>query len=75
MLNTNQQADSPACFTGNPIDDCWRCDPNWAADRHRLADCGLGFGQKAMGGRGGRMYVVTDHSDRDAVNPKPGTLR
>lgn len=75
MLSTNEHADSSPCFTGNPIDDCWRCDPNWAADRQRLADCGIGFGQKAMGGRGGQMYVVTDPSDRDAVNPKPGTLR
>ncbi|KAJ8432615.1 hypothetical protein Cgig2_032896 [Carnegiea gigantea] len=28
-----------------------------------------------MGSRGGRLYVVTDSSDDDPVNPKPGTLR
>ncbi|EYU32427.1 hypothetical protein ABFS82_06G163100 [Erythranthe guttata] len=63
------------CLTGNPIDDCWRCDPDWAANRQRLADCGIGFGRGALGGKGGRFYVVTDSSDRDAANPTPGTLR
>ncbi|KAG2726631.1 hypothetical protein I3843_01G118700 [Carya illinoinensis] len=64
-----------SCGTGNPIDDCWRCDPNWHRNRKRLADCGIGFGRNAIGGRDGRFYVVTDSSDNDAVNPKPGTLR
>ena len=63
------------CLTGNPIDDCWRCDPDWQKDRQRLADCGIGFGQYAFGGKGGEFYVVTDPSDDDAVNPRPGTLR
>lgn len=63
------------CLTGNPIDDCWKCDPNWANNRQHLADCGIGFGQAAMGGKGGQIYVVTDSSDRDTVNPTPGTLR
>ncbi|XP_071713659.1 probable pectate lyase 5 [Rutidosis leptorrhynchoides] len=63
------------CFTGNPIDDCWRCDPNWFNDRQRLADCSIGFGQFALGGKGGQYYVITDSSDNDAVNPIPGTLR
>ncbi|KAF3777139.1 putative pectate lyase 22 [Nymphaea thermarum] len=22
-----------SCMTGNPIDDCWRCDPNWARNQ------------------------------------------
>ncbi|XP_030450851.1 probable pectate lyase 13 [Syzygium oleosum] len=66
---------SSSCGTGNPIDDCWRCDPNWASNRQRLADCGIGFGQSALGGRDGRIYVVTDSSDLDVVNPTPGTLR
>ncbi|MQM15652.1 hypothetical protein Taro_048605 [Colocasia esculenta] len=70
-----ERKDSSSCLTGNPIDDCWRCDSNWQADRQRLADCGIGFGRDALGGKGGRMYVVTDSSDGDAVNPKPGTLR
>jgi pectate lyase len=64
-----------SCGTGNPIDDCWRCDPGWHNNRQRLADCGIGFGRNALGGRDGRIYVVTDSSDNDAVNPKPGTLR
>ncbi|XXG53207.1 hypothetical protein AAC387_Pa03g1342 [Persea americana] len=66
---------SSSCLTGNPIDDCWRCNPNWQANRQRLADCGIGFGAHALGGRNGQIYVVTDSSDRDPVNPTPGTLR
>jgi pectate lyase len=64
-----------SCGTGNPIDDCWRCDPNWAKNRQRLADCAIGFGKKAIGGRNGAIYVVTDSGDDDPVNPRPGTLR
>ncbi|KAH6809903.1 Pectate lyase family protein [Perilla frutescens var. frutescens] len=63
-----------SCGTGNPIDDCWRCDPNWEKNRQRLADCAIGFGKHAIGGRDGKIYVVTDPGD-NAVNPKPGTLR
>nr|CAD1843996.1 unnamed protein product [Ananas comosus var. bracteatus] len=58
-----------SCGTGNPIDDCWRCDPQWHHHRKRLADCGIGFGRNAVGGRNGRFYVVTDPSDDDPVNP------
>ncbi|VFQ86296.1 unnamed protein product [Cuscuta campestris] len=64
-----------SCATGNPIDDCWRCDPNWQKNRKRLADCAIGFGRNAIGGRDGAMYVVTDPTDDDPVSPKPGTLR
>lgn len=71
----SQSDQSSSCVTGNPIDDCWRCDPNWEADRQRLADCAIGFGQYALGGKGGQIYVVTDSSDHDAVTPRPGTLR
>lgn len=74
MLSTTVN-DQSQCLTGNPIDDCWKCDPNWANERQHLADCGIGFGQNAMGGKGGRIYVVTDSSDHDTVNPIPGTLR
>ncbi|GLJ32820.1 hypothetical protein SUGI_0660970 [Cryptomeria japonica] len=63
-----------SCGTGNPIDDCWRCDPNWERNRKRLADCGVGFGRNAVGGKNGRFYVVTSSGD-DPVNPPPGTLR
>ncbi|KAL5569436.1 hypothetical protein UlMin_026011 [Ulmus minor] len=63
------------CGSGNPIDDCWRCDPNWQANRQRLADCGIGFGQDTMGGKGGQIYIVTDSSDGNPAQPIPGTLR
>ncbi|CAI9773811.1 unnamed protein product [Fraxinus pennsylvanica] len=64
-----------SCNTGNPIDDCWRCDANWEENRQKLADCAIGFGKNAIGGRDGKIYVVTDSGDYDVVNPKPGTLR
>lgn len=63
-----------SCATGNPIDDCWRCDPDWERNRKRLADCGIGFGRDAIGGKNGKVYVVTDPRD-DPVNPSNGTLR
>ncbi|KAL2905410.1 putative pectate lyase 3 [Bienertia sinuspersici] len=63
------------CTFYNPIDACWRCRPNWAQNRKRLAKCALGFGKGTIGGMVGRGYVVTDPSDDDLVNPKPGTLR
>ncbi|XP_058081153.1 probable pectate lyase 5 [Magnolia sinica] len=66
---------SSSCLTGNPIDDCWRCDPNWQSSRQRLADCGIGFSQNALGGKNGQVYIVTDSSDHDPVNPTPETLR
>lgn len=75
MLDINQEDKSSTCLTGNPIDDCWSCEPNWHLNRQRLADCAIGFGQYALGGKGGQIYVVTDSSDHDAVNPTPGTLR
>lgn len=58
----------------NGIDACWRGDPAWAADRMKLADCGIGFGGNATGGKGGEYYIVTDPSD-DPVSPVQGTLR
>ncbi|KAM5581826.1 pectate lyase [Rosa sericea] len=64
-----------SCGSGNPIDDCWRCDPNWEQNRQRLADCAIGFGKDAIGGRNGRIYVVSDSGDDDPVNPRPGTIR
>lgn len=64
-----------SCGTGNPIDDCWRCDPQWQLHRKRLANCAIGFGRNAVGGRDGRYYVVSDPGDDDPVNPRPGTLR
>lgn len=64
-----------ACETTNPIDQCWRCDPNWAHDRKKLAHCALGFGHGTTGGKEGEIYVVTNPADDDLLNPKPGTLR
>ncbi|XP_010533796.1 PREDICTED: putative pectate lyase 2 [Tarenaya hassleriana] len=58
----------------NPIDSCWRRNPNWAANRRALANCAVGFGKAAVGGKYGSIYIVTNPSD-DAENPKPGTLR
>ncbi|CAK9142991.1 unnamed protein product [Ilex paraguariensis] len=75
MLSYSTSDQSTTCPTGNPIDDCWRCDSNWQLNRQRLADCSIGFGQYALGGKGGRYYVVTDSSDHDVVTPTPGTLR
>ena len=63
------------CMATNPIDRCWRCDPNWANNRQKLADCVQGFGRNTRGGKGGPIYVVTDPSDNDLLDPKPGTLR
>ncbi|MQL70619.1 hypothetical protein Taro_002946 [Colocasia esculenta] len=63
------------CIATNPIDRCWRCQKNWMRRRKRLAGCALGFGRKTTGGKKGPYYVVTDASDNDLVNPKPGTLR
>ncbi|KAE8682984.1 putative pectate lyase P59 [Hibiscus syriacus] len=62
------------CEATNPIDQCWRCDPNWEKNRKRLADCVLGFALGTTGGKDGEFYVVTDESD-DVLDPKPGTLR
>ncbi|KAL8045972.1 hypothetical protein ABFX02_08G149000 [Erythranthe guttata] len=58
----------------NQIDSCWRSNPNWASNRQALADCAIGFGSSATGGKYGPIYIVTDPSD-DPINPKPGTFR
>lgn len=58
----------------NPIDSCWRANSKWATNRRQLADCAVGFGKNAIGGKYGATYVVTDASD-DPESPKPGTLR
>ncbi|PKA46817.1 Pectate lyase [Apostasia shenzhenica] len=63
------------CRATNPIDRCWRCRPDWAQHRKWLARCAKGFGRLAIGGLGGRFYVVSDPTDNDMVNPRPGTLR
>ncbi|KAG6665583.1 hypothetical protein I3843_02G148300 [Carya illinoinensis] len=75
MLSLQGKGQRSTCLTGNPIDDCWRCDSNWQKNRQRFADCAIGFGRNALGGKGGQIYIVTDSSDRDPANPVPGTLR
>lgn len=67
-------SDMGGCGTGNPIDDCWRCDPHWRSHRKALASCVTGFGRSTKGGRNGRIYTVTNSFD-DTENPTPGTLR
>ncbi|KAI5072297.1 hypothetical protein GOP47_0012403 [Adiantum capillus-veneris] len=67
-------AAAAATINFNIIDKCWRGDSSWARNRMKLADCAIGFGSKAYGGKGGQYYVVTDDGD-DAQNPTPGTLR
>ncbi|KAK9113565.1 hypothetical protein Syun_020362 [Stephania yunnanensis] len=49
--------------------------PQLGPEPARLADCAIGFGRNAIGGRDGRIYVVTDSGDDDPVSPRPGTLR
>ncbi|GAV68813.1 Pec_lyase_C domain-containing protein [Cephalotus follicularis] len=73
--STIRQLQTESCKTGNPIDDCWRCDPDWETNRKVLADCAVGFGRNAIGGRDGDIYVVTESDNDDPVNPTPGTLR
>ncbi|MED6110225.1 hypothetical protein PIB30_041029 [Stylosanthes scabra] len=63
------------CSASNPIDRCWRCDPNWEKNRKKLATCVMGFGRNTIGGMNGEFYIVTDPSDDDLLDPKPGTLR
>lgn len=63
------------CGSGNPVDDCWRCDPDWALHRENLADCAIGFGRNALGGKNGKIYIVTSPRDDDVASPVPGTLR
>ncbi|XP_061360468.1 probable pectate lyase 12 [Gastrolobium bilobum] len=75
MLSISHKDEVQSCLTGNPIDDCWKCNTNWFNNRQRLADCAIGFGQNAKGGKGGDFYIITDSSDDNPVNPKPGTLR
>ncbi|XP_023750912.2 putative pectate lyase 2 [Lactuca sativa] len=58
----------------NAIDACRRKTTNWAYNRRALADCTVGFGKGAIGGKNGKTYVVTNPTD-DPINPKPGTLR
>ncbi|PWA63836.1 pectin lyase fold/virulence factor, AmbAllergen [Artemisia annua] len=63
------------CVATNQIDKCWRCKDDWDKNRHVLAQCVRGFAQGTIGGSGGDNYLVTDPTDDDAANPKPGTLR
>ncbi|KAG8365153.1 hypothetical protein BUALT_Bualt18G0074700 [Buddleja alternifolia] len=74
IQSSNDQSKTGSCRTGNPIDDCWKCDPDWESNRKVLADCGVGFGRNAIGGRDGEFYVITTEDD-DPKNPSQGMLR
>ncbi|XP_034706232.1 pectate lyase-like [Vitis riparia] len=71
----NLRSNKGPCMATNPIDRCWRCKQDWAKNRKKLADCVLGFGRRTTGGKDGEFYLVTDASDNDMIDPKPGTLR
>ncbi|KAK1394976.1 Pectate lyase [Heracleum sosnowskyi] len=75
VVNDQLQRRTLSNPTGNPIFECWKCDPNWVNDRQHLADCARGFGKGAIGGKLGQIYEVIDPSDKYLINPKPGTLR
>lgn len=60
--------------SSNPIDNCWRKDVDWAQNRRKLADCALGFGSAAYGGKRGEIYTVTTPND-NPTNPLLGSLR
>ncbi|CAH2055350.1 unnamed protein product [Thlaspi arvense] len=55
------------CTASNPIDKCWRCQPDWAKRRKKLVHCVRGFGYRTTGGKLGRIYVVTSNRDDDMV--------
>ncbi|KQJ94020.1 pectate lyase [Brachypodium distachyon] len=74
LKGKKKQSNGP-CEATNPIDRCWRCRKDWATDRMRLARCAKGFGQNTTGGLGGQIYIVTDPTDADVQNPRPGTIR
>ncbi|KAL8241600.1 hypothetical protein R6Q59_011902 [Mikania micrantha] len=73
--STRRKLKGTGCMATNPIDRCWRCKKNWAQNRQALGECARGFGERTTGGMGGDIYVVTDASDHDMLNPKKGTLR
>ncbi|CAN1266092.1 Probable pectate lyase 3 [Linum perenne] len=75
LTGMGHKREREACEATNPIDQCWRCDKDWVLNRKKLADCALGFARGTIGGKNGDFYEVTDASDNDVVNPKPGTLR
>ncbi|CAJ1931711.1 unnamed protein product [Sphenostylis stenocarpa] len=61
-----------SCVATNPIDRCWRCDSKWEKKRKKLANCVIGFGRNAIGGKNGRIYKVTSNLDKELINPVPG---
>uniref|UniRef100_A0ACD6A913 Uncharacterized protein n=1 Tax=Avena sativa TaxID=4498 RepID=A0ACD6A913_AVESA len=75
MLGKKHKKFAGPCLATNPIDRCWRCRNDWATDRMRMAQCAQGFGRNTTGGLGGKIYIVTDGSDDDVLEPRPGTLR
>uniref|UniRef100_A0A0E0E383 Pectate lyase n=1 Tax=Oryza meridionalis TaxID=40149 RepID=A0A0E0E383_9ORYZ len=75
LAMTKRKKFAGPCKATNPIDRCWRCRADWVTDRKRLARCAQGFGRNTTGGLAGKFYLVTDGTDDDVENPRPGTLR
>ncbi|XP_023001281.1 probable pectate lyase 16 [Cucurbita maxima] len=74
IQSSHQDYYTPTKNNMNIIDSCWRSSSNWAKNRQALANCAVGYGKDAIGGKFGTIYVVTDPSDNPS-NPKYGTLR
>lgn len=73
LVSVVLQASLCSSASNNPIDNCWN-NGNWQQNRKKLADCALGFGSAANGGKAGEIYTVTTPVD-DAANPPAGSLR
>ncbi|ERN12331.1 hypothetical protein AMTR_s00025p00066690 [Amborella trichopoda] len=52
-----------------------KCQFSACASGNRLPVCAMGFAAGTTGGATGKYYIVTDPSDNNPANPKPGTLR
>nr|CAD1839185.1 unnamed protein product [Ananas comosus var. bracteatus] len=64
------------CLATNPIDRCWRCRKNWIAIARGWPPASRASATTPPVARmAGFFYVVTDPSDNELINPRPGTLR
>ncbi|KAL3628074.1 hypothetical protein CASFOL_028176 [Castilleja foliolosa] len=75
IRNSTERRRLDSSASANPINACAQRLKDWQKNRKFLAECAIGFGKDAIGGRDGKFYVVTSASDIDPVNPEPGTLR
>ncbi|PWA48268.1 putative pectate lyase 1 [Artemisia annua] len=62
-----------SCGTGNPIDECWRYDPNWQRNRKRLADYGIGLGKNAIRGRDPNQQIQHAPPQQHPIQVQPST--